>query len=57
REGKQLDAEDDDKTMDKKKMQDLRKAVEVECEVERRVSVKHIAFLTSMLEKLESLSI
>ncbi|KAI3971712.1 hypothetical protein MKW92_036438 [Papaver armeniacum] len=45
------------KQTDKKKMQDLRKAVEVECEVERRVSVKHIAFLTSMLEKLDSLNI
>ncbi|RZC52802.1 hypothetical protein C5167_021230 [Papaver somniferum] len=45
------------KQTDKKKMQDLRKAIEVECEVERRVSVKHIAFLTSMLEKLDSLNI
>ncbi|KAI3847631.1 hypothetical protein MKW92_018157 [Papaver armeniacum] len=45
------------KQTDKKKLQDLRKAVEVECEVERRVSVKHIAFLTSMLEKLDSLNI
>ncbi|KAI3843790.1 hypothetical protein MKX03_017987 [Papaver bracteatum] len=45
------------KETDKKKMQDLRKAIEVECEVERRVSVKHIAFLTSMLEKLDSLNI
>ncbi|KAI3959311.1 hypothetical protein MKW98_018901 [Papaver atlanticum] len=45
------------KQIDKKKLQDLRKAVEVECEVEGRVSVKHIAFLTSMLEKLDSLNI
>ncbi|KAI3991930.1 hypothetical protein MKX01_012875 [Papaver californicum] len=47
----------EDNKIDNKKMQDLRKAVEMECEVERRVSAKHIAFLTSMLEKLDSLII
>ncbi|KAI3959308.1 hypothetical protein MKW98_018898, partial [Papaver atlanticum] len=68
REGKQLDVSssahfpepqdnEDVKKIDKKKMLDLRMAVEVEREVERRVSAKHIAFLTSMLEKLDSLCI
>ncbi|KAI3847633.1 hypothetical protein MKW92_018159, partial [Papaver armeniacum] len=68
REGKQLDVSssthfpepqdnEDVKRIDKKKMQDLRMAVEVEREVERRVSAKHIAFLTFMLEKLDSLCI
>lgn len=64
REGKQLDTcfsthfpepqdKEYDKQLDKKKVQDLRKAVEEEL----RASVKHVAFLTSMLAKLDGLYI
>ncbi|KAI3847634.1 hypothetical protein MKW92_018160, partial [Papaver armeniacum] len=42
---------ENDKRLDKKKVQDLRKALQEEL----RASVRHIAFLTSMLGKLDGL--